>query len=80
MIERDDLAAHHAVCLVHARVLFERLCVSTQPTDHTDEYHDSQQYQQVRARLFYRLFYGLLHLVLLHSHRSGCCDDLCGVL
>ena len=32
------------------------------------------------ARLFYRLFYGLLHLVLLHSHRSGCCDDLCGVL
>ena len=36
---------------MHARVLFERLRVSTQPTDHTDEYHDSQQYQQVRAHI-----------------------------
>ena len=59
---------------------FKRLRVLTQPTDHTDEYHDSQQYQQVRAHILHRLFYGLLHLVLLCHRRSGRRDGLRGEL
>ena len=77
---RDKIAVRRTLRFVHARILLERFRVSAQSLDHPDEYYDTQQHQQVCADIFYRILYGLLHLVRVDCRRRCYRDDLRGAL